>query len=114
MKVDVYQNLLLINSAFDQVVRSLVALRKHRRFHGAELNRFRRQSDETRASVNSDDCRQTRFFLKRRGNRGSLVSRASTLDSLVAIRPNRIPPLDGRREEDAPLIAVRGAPMCWR
>ena len=26
MKVDVYQNLLLINSAFDQVVRSLVAL----------------------------------------------------------------------------------------
>jgi hypothetical protein len=53
VKVDVYQHLLLINSAFDQVVRSLVALRKHRRFHGAELNRFRRQSDETRASVNS-------------------------------------------------------------
>ena len=53
MKVDVYQNLLLINSAFDQVVRSLVALGKHRRFHGAELERFRRQSNETRASLNS-------------------------------------------------------------
>ena len=53
MTLDVYQHLLLINSAFDQVVRSLVALRKHRRFHGAELNRFRRQSNETRASVNS-------------------------------------------------------------
>ena len=53
MKLDVYQHLLHINIAFDKVVRSLVALRKHRRFHGAELNRFRRQSDETRASVNS-------------------------------------------------------------
>jgi hypothetical protein len=53
VKVDVYQHLPLINSAFDQVVQSLVALRKHRQFHGAELNRFRRQSDETRASVNS-------------------------------------------------------------
>jgi hypothetical protein len=53
LKVNVYEHLLKINSAFDQVARSLVALQKHRQFGVGELNRFRQQSNETRASVNS-------------------------------------------------------------
>jgi hypothetical protein len=53
LKLDVYEHLLNINAAFDQVARSIAALRKHRQFHAGELNRFRQQSHETRASVNS-------------------------------------------------------------
>jgi hypothetical protein len=53
LKPDVYQNLLLINMGFDQVVRSIVALRKHHQFHAGELSRYRRLSIETRASLNS-------------------------------------------------------------
>ena len=53
MKLDVYEHLTLINAAFDQLARSLVALQKHRPFHAGELARFRRQSRESRASLNS-------------------------------------------------------------
>jgi hypothetical protein len=53
LKVKVYEHLLLINSAFDQVLRGLVALQKHRQFGVGELDRLRRQSQETRACVNS-------------------------------------------------------------
>jgi hypothetical protein len=53
LKVTVYQHLLNINSAFEEVVRSLAALQKHRQFGGGELDRLRRQSKETRACVNS-------------------------------------------------------------
>jgi predicted CopG family antitoxin len=53
LKLDVYEHLLRINAAFDQVIRSLVALQKHRQFHRDELARFRRHSKETRASLNS-------------------------------------------------------------
>jgi hypothetical protein len=53
LKVKVYEHLLLINSAFDQVLRALVALQKHRPFGVGELDRLRRQSQETRACVNS-------------------------------------------------------------
>ena len=53
LRLDVYEHLLRINAAFDQVVQSLVALRKHRPFHTGELARFRRHSNETRASLNS-------------------------------------------------------------
>jgi hypothetical protein len=53
LKVDVYEHLLQINVAFDQVVRCLAALQKRRQFGVGELDRFRRQSKETRASVNS-------------------------------------------------------------
>jgi uncharacterized membrane protein YgaE (UPF0421/DUF939 family) len=53
LKLQIYEHLLNINAAFDQVCRSLVALRKHHHFHSGELSRFRRQSHETRASLNS-------------------------------------------------------------
>jgi len=51
---------LLINAAFDQVIRSLVALQKHRQFHRDELARFRRHAKETRASL------ETRIWCYRR------------------------------------------------
>jgi hypothetical protein len=53
LKVTVYEHLLQLNLAFDRVVRSLVALQKHRQFRVRELDRLRRQSQETRACVNS-------------------------------------------------------------
>lgn len=53
MKLDVYEHLLTINTAFDQLARCLIALQRHRKFHAAELNRFRRLTKETRASLNS-------------------------------------------------------------
>src|SRR6266576_4282006 len=37
MKLDVYENLLRINAGFDQAIRSIAALRKHRAFHRREL-----------------------------------------------------------------------------
>jgi DNA-directed RNA polymerase specialized sigma24 family protein len=42
LKPDVYQNLLLINMGFDQVVRSIVALRKHHQFHANYARRRNR------------------------------------------------------------------------
>ncbi len=53
LKLDVFEHLLRINASFDQIVRSLIALQKHRQFHSGELARFRRLSKETRASWNS-------------------------------------------------------------
>ena len=53
VKLSVYQHLLQINTAFEQVLRSLGALQAHRQFHAAELARFSRLSKETRASINS-------------------------------------------------------------
>lgn len=53
MKLDVYEHLLIINTAFDQLARCLIVLQKHRKFHAAELNRFRLLAKETRASLNS-------------------------------------------------------------
>jgi hypothetical protein len=53
LKVEIYEHLLLINTAYDQVLQSLAALQKHRPFHAAEVARFRRSSKEARASLNS-------------------------------------------------------------
>lgn len=53
LQLEVFEHLLRINTAFDQVVRSLAALRKHRQFHPGELRRFLRASKEHRASLNS-------------------------------------------------------------
>jgi hypothetical protein len=53
MDLKVYQHLLDINAGFDQIVRSLVALRKHDSFWRKELDRFTALSKETRAATNS-------------------------------------------------------------
>ena len=53
LKLDVYEHLLRINAAFDQVAHSLVALQKYRQFHAGEMARLRKHSKETRASLNS-------------------------------------------------------------
>ena len=53
MQLEVFEHLLRINTAFDQVARSLTALRKHRQFHPGELKRFLQASKEHRASLNS-------------------------------------------------------------
>src|SRR5438045_1084182 len=53
LKLRIYEHLLLINAGFDQVIRSLAALRKHGVFHRGELARFRALSKETRAATNS-------------------------------------------------------------
>lgn len=53
MKLDVYKQVFRINAAFDQVLRSLVALKKYSHFDPAELTRFRRYSKENRAALNS-------------------------------------------------------------
>jgi hypothetical protein len=53
VKLDIYQHLLRINASYDQVIRSLAALRKHAAFHSGELARFSALSKETRAATNS-------------------------------------------------------------
>jgi hypothetical protein len=53
MKLDVYENLLQINAGFDQAIRSIAALRKHRVFHRGALARFAALSKETRAAATS-------------------------------------------------------------
>jgi len=53
LKLKVYEHLLHINKAFDQVIRSIGALGKYRQFHAGELARLRRHSKETRASLNA-------------------------------------------------------------
>ena len=53
MKLDVYERLLRINAGFEQVLRSLAALEKHRPFDAGELKRFRLRSRETQAALNS-------------------------------------------------------------
>ena len=53
MKLEVYKHLLDINAGFDQVIRSLHALRKHGSFRHPELDRFTALSKETRAATNS-------------------------------------------------------------
>ena len=53
MKLDVYENLLRINAGYDQAIRSLAALRKHRAFQRGALARFAALSKETRAAVTS-------------------------------------------------------------
>jgi hypothetical protein len=53
LKLDIYQHLLSINAGYEQVIRSLAALRKHGVFHGSELARFPALSKETRAATNS-------------------------------------------------------------
>ena len=53
MKLDIYQHLLGINAGYDQVIRSLAALRKYGVFHAGELARFSALSKESRAATNS-------------------------------------------------------------
>ena len=53
MKLDVYENLLQINAGFDQAIRSIAALRKHRVFQRGALARFAALSKETRAAATS-------------------------------------------------------------
>ena len=53
MKLDIYQHLLSINAGYDQVIRSLAALRKYGVFHAGELARFSALSKESRAATNS-------------------------------------------------------------
>jgi hypothetical protein len=53
VKLDVYLELVRLNMGFDLVIRSLEALRKHRRFHRQELDRFSSLSKEARAATNS-------------------------------------------------------------
>jgi hypothetical protein len=52
-KLNIYQHLLKINAGYDQVIRSLAALRKHDVFHRSELARFSALSNETRGATNS-------------------------------------------------------------
>ena len=53
LKLDLYQNLLAMNGGYDQVMRSLAALRKHGLFETGELARFAALSKEARAATNS-------------------------------------------------------------
>src|SRR4051812_9580730 len=53
VKIDIYQHLLSINAGYDQVIRSLAALRKYGVFHAGELARFSALSKESRAATNS-------------------------------------------------------------
>src|SRR6266702_1645489 len=53
LKFDIYQHLLSINAGYDQVIRSLAALRKYGVFHAGELARFSALSKETQAATNS-------------------------------------------------------------
>ena len=53
MKLDIYQHLLSINAGYEQVIRSLAALRNYGVFHAGELARFSALSKETRAATNS-------------------------------------------------------------
>jgi hypothetical protein len=51
--LNICQHLLRINAGYDQVIRSLAALRKHAVFQRGELARFSALSKETRAATNS-------------------------------------------------------------
>ena len=51
--MDIYQHLLSINAGYEQVIRSLAALRNYGVFHAGELARFSALSKETRAATNS-------------------------------------------------------------
>jgi hypothetical protein len=53
LKLNIYKHLLKINAGYDQVIRSLAALRKHGVFHRGELARFSALSKETKAATNS-------------------------------------------------------------
>jgi uncharacterized membrane protein YgaE (UPF0421/DUF939 family) len=53
MKLQIYKHLLAVNVGFDQVIRSLAALRKHDSFHRRELDHFSALSKEARAATNS-------------------------------------------------------------
>jgi hypothetical protein len=53
LKIEVFEHLLRINTAFEQVAQSLTALQKHPHFHPGELSRYLRLSKEHRASLNS-------------------------------------------------------------
>ena len=53
MKLDIYQHLLSINAVYEQIIRSLAALRKYGVFHAGELARFSALSKETQAATNS-------------------------------------------------------------
>ena len=53
MEIDVYRYLLFINAGFDQAIRGLAALRKHRAFQRDELARFAALSKETRSAISS-------------------------------------------------------------
>ena len=53
MELPVYKRLLEVNAGFDQVIRGIVALRKHDCFHRKELDRFRELSLEARSATNS-------------------------------------------------------------
>jgi len=53
LKLDIYRHLLEFNAGYDQVIRSLAALGKHRAFQSGELARFSALSKEARAATNS-------------------------------------------------------------
>jgi hypothetical protein len=53
LKLDIYQHLLSLNAGYDQVLRSLAALRKYGLFQAGELDRFSAISKENRAATNS-------------------------------------------------------------
>ena len=53
MKLEIYRHLLEFNAGYDQAIRSLAALRKHRAFQSGELARFSALSKEARAATNS-------------------------------------------------------------
>ena len=51
--LETYRLLLEINAGYDQVIRSLTALRTHAAFDREELNRFRALAQEARSSADS-------------------------------------------------------------
>ena len=51
--MEIYRHLHDLNARYDQVIRSLEALRKHQSFRLPELDRFTALSKETRAATNS-------------------------------------------------------------
>jgi hypothetical protein len=53
VKLHVYQRLLDLNAGFDQVVRSLAALRKHDGFLAKELDHYAALAKEARAATMS-------------------------------------------------------------
>ena len=53
MRAGVYRHLHLINAAYEQILESLLALRKDRAFRRDELDRCTALSKETRAVTNS-------------------------------------------------------------
>ena len=53
MTVQIYEQLAMLNTGFDQVRRSLAALARHREFDRPTLLQFSERAEEARAATNS-------------------------------------------------------------